>query len=355
MKKVLKISSLVILGLIVVVGVYTWMVFGPFIKGVMSVEKLDEGLYYIEYKGDDGFDDLLKRGGGENAQALSGYVIDFLTKGYYTPTSLNPKDIPFGCSTLATHTPDGGMMMGRNFDFTSATAMIMHTVPDKGYESYSTFNMEFFGFGKNWQPESFTNKYMALAGIFFALDGINERGFAIADLMAGDKAETHQRTGKPALTTTSALRYLLNRAATVDEALELLRSIDMHSDIGAAHHYAMADVTGRSVVVEYVDYQMVVTETPAVTNHYLCEAKRNVGLQKWDNRFEELNKHYAINEGVMSEQTLTETIESVALPPREGLFMGTAWTMVMDLSNPSVTYYSRRHFDKPFHFKLGNK
>ena len=37
MKKVLKISSLVILGLIVVVGVYTWMVFGPFIKGVMSV------------------------------------------------------------------------------------------------------------------------------------------------------------------------------------------------------------------------------------------------------------------------------------------------------------------------------
>jgi hypothetical protein len=26
--------------------------------------------------------------------------------------------------------------------------------------------------------------------------------------------------------------------------------------------------------------------------------------------------------------------------------------MVMDLKHPSVTYYSRRHFDKPFHFEL---
>ena len=35
--------------------------------------------------------------------------------------------------------------------------------------------------------------------------------------------------------------------------------------------------------------------------------------------------------------------------------MGTAWTLVMDLTNPSVTYYSRRHFDKPFHFEFERK
>jgi len=68
--------------------------------------------------------------------------------------------------------------------------------------------------------------------------------------MAGDDAVTQQETGKPALTTTSAINYLLKNAATVDEALELLRGIDMHSDIGAAHHYAIADASGKSVVVE---------------------------------------------------------------------------------------------------------
>ena len=31
---------------------------------------------------------------------------------------------------------------------------------------------------------------------------------------------------------------------------------------------------------------------------------------------------------------------------------GTLWTIVMDLTHPSVTYYSLRHFDKPFHFEL---
>ena len=55
--------------------------------------------------------------------------------------------------------------------------------------------------------------------------------------------------------------------------------------------------------------------------------------------------------GVMNERQLTEAIEAVSQPEREG-FLGTAWTMVMDLKHPSVTYYSRRHFDKPLHFEL---
>ena len=39
----------------------------------------------------------------------------------------------------------------------------------------------------------------------------------------------------------------------------------------------------------------------------------------------------------------------------EGRHMGTAWTLVMDLTLPSITYYSRRHFDKPFRFDFERK
>ncbi|MBQ3656751.1 MAG: hypothetical protein II956_07900 [Bacteroidales bacterium] len=46
-------------------------------------------------------------------------------------------------------------------------------------------------------------------------------------------------------TTTAALAYLLKKAASVDQALELLKNIDMHSDIGTAHHYAIADASGK--------------------------------------------------------------------------------------------------------------
>ena len=47
MKKVLKISLLAILALVIVFGVYTWNLFGPMVKGAMSVKKLDDGLYYM--------------------------------------------------------------------------------------------------------------------------------------------------------------------------------------------------------------------------------------------------------------------------------------------------------------------
>jgi len=321
----------------------------------MSVRMLDEGLYYMEYKGDDGFAGLMESGGGRSAGELTGYVMRFLFQGRQQPQAGNPVPADFGCSALTTRTPEGGVLMGRNFDFNSATGIVLHTVPDQGYETYTTFNTNFLGFGEGWLPEGMQNQFMALATLFFALDGINEKGLAIADLMAGDAAQTHQSSGKPALTTTSAICCLLKNAATVDEALELLRAIDMHSDIGAAHHYAISDASGRSVVVEYVDNQMVVVESPAVANHYLCASKLNVGLIEGDRRYDYLCRQIEANNGTMGKQQLTEAMAAVSQPEQEGKFLGTAWTMVMDLTNPSVTYYSRRHFDHPFHFDFERK
>jgi predicted choloylglycine hydrolase len=348
MKKGLKITLLSVLGLVIVLGVLVWMEFGALIKGANSCVKLDDRLYYMEYKGDDGFDGLMAKGGFEKADDMVGYIIEFLSKGHYKPEVETSKE-PYGCSALTVKTPDGSVMMGRNFDFPSAIGLIMHCIPDKGYETITTFNVEFYQFGEDFKPEGFKNQYMCLSGLFVALDGINEKGLAIADLMAGDSIETHQRTSKPDLTTTAAISYMLKNAANVDEALKLLEGIDMHSDIGAAHHYAMADVSGRSVVVEYVDNKMVVTESPAVANHYLCEQKLNVGLTEGDDRYDRLCQRFDQTQGVMSEKQLTDAIAAVSQPQRKG-FLGTAWTMVMDLSHPSVTYYSLRHFDKPFHF-----
>jgi hypothetical protein len=351
MKKILKIVFWSLVALVLLVGIGAWSMFGPLVKGALSVEKLDEGLYYLEYKGDDGFDELIARGGGRTSGELADYVMEFLSKGYYRP-SITPAPAQYGCSALTARTPENGVLMGRNFDFSSATGLIMHTVPKRGYETLTTFNVEFLGFGDDWLPEGFTNQYLALSGLFFALDGINEKGLAVADLMAGDEAVTHQETGKPALTTTSAISYLLKNAATVDEALELLRGIDMHSDIGSAHHYAIADASGKSVVVEYVDNEIVVVDSPAVTNHYLCEQKLNVGLYEGDRRYDFLRQQLQEAGGTMDLRQLTTAIASVSQPPAQGDRLGTAWTMVMNLTDRSVTYYSRRHFDKPLHFKL---
>ena len=353
MKKVLKIALFSVMGLVVLLGIAVWMEFGHLVKGANSCVKLDDGLYYMEYKGDDGFDGLMAKGGIAKADELAGYAIEFLSKGHYKPEISTSKQA-YGCSALTVNTPEGDILMGRNFDFTSAIGVIMHCIPDKGYETITTFNVEFYNFGENYKPEGFKNQYMALSVLFFALDGINEKGLAVADLMAGDNAQTNQESGKPALTTTSAICYLLKNAATVDEALDLLRGIDMHSDIGAAHHYAISDASGRSVVAEYVDNRLVVVESHSAANHYLCDEKRNVGLIEGDIRYEWLCRQYDACGGVMDEATLQKVIAAVSQPEREN-WLGTAWTMVMNLTHPSVTYYSRRHFDQPFHFELYGK
>ena len=136
----------------------------------------------------------------------------------------------------------------------------------------------------------------------------------------------------------------------------MLRGIDMNSDPGSAYHLSMADATGRSVAVEYVDNKMVVTDSPFVTNHYLCKEKFEVGLHEGDHRHEKLMEQYNKTGGVMSEEQLTKAIASVTQLPKKGAIVGgTLWTMVMDLTHPQsptirfviLTSLSISHFHGP--------
>ena len=61
-KKGVKFALLGLLGLAIMTGVYLWLMFGQLVQGALSVEKLDDGMYYMEYKGDDGFKELMARG-----------------------------------------------------------------------------------------------------------------------------------------------------------------------------------------------------------------------------------------------------------------------------------------------------
>ena len=339
-------------GLAILVG--AWAVFGPLVKGAMSVKQLDDGLYYMEFKGDDGFEGLIRSGGARSSLEISSYIFRFLSKGFARTPEIAEEAEAYGCSAFTVRDPEDRFLMGRNFDFSESTALILHSRPRNGYESISTFNLRFLGFGEDWKPDSFAHKYMALSCLFVSLDGMNEKGLAIADLMAGDDAETHQDRGKPDLTTTSALRYVLNRAATVDEAIVLLESIDMHSDIGTAHHYAISDASGRSVVAEYIDGELVVTDTPIVTNHYLSDAKFGEGLIPGDNRYDILEDEYVEYLGVFDTESLKNAMESVSQTP-SGSFAGTQWTVLLNLEDLTATYYFRRNFDKAYNFRLGGR
>ncbi len=84
-------------------------------------------------------------------------------------------------------------------------------------------------------------KLKALIGLYAPLDGMNEKGLAVSVNMIFDGATILQNTGKPDITTTTAVRLPLNEAATVEEAIELLKKYDFHASMNFMVHLAIAD------------------------------------------------------------------------------------------------------------------
>lgn len=342
-KKIIKIIwiilALLLVGLLVILA-GAWSMFGEKVKAAQSVQKLEEGVYYMEYTGDYGFDAFLEKGGAASETAMAEYITTFLTGGF-VKAGPNPSAQDFGCSALTVNS-----FMGRNYDWegTDGCAIIVHTKPMNGYESYSTNWLNFMGFGEGWKPEGFANQYMALAAIYVPLDGINEKGLCVADLINGDNEQTHQQTDKADLTTSTAIRMLLDKAATVEEAIDLLGQYDMNSAVGMAHHLAISDATGRSVVIEYIGGEMIVTETPAVTNHYLSEGEKyGIGNEESIARFDRLLEMRSV---ITSAEAMRDTMEAVSY---SGV---TRWSIVYDLEARSFDFYWNRQFDMPHHFEL---
>ena len=183
---------------------------------------------------------------------------------------------------------------------------------------------------------------------------MNEEGLAVSVNMIQDSDVISQDTGKPDLTTTTAIRLLLNQAADVEEALALLGQYDMHSSMGMMVHFALADRSGRSVVVEYVDNEMVVTDTPVVTNFYLADDKKQgIGTAQSHTRYEILMKRLEEDEAMDMEQ-VRDALDSVS-KDNFGEFESTEWSIVFNLNNGEACYYHRENYGNSYVFSVNEE
>ena len=348
----------ILAGIVILLAVFAagaWSMFGTFITAANSIEKLEDGLYAMEYTGDYGFDDFLAQGGAASDGEVANYLVSFLSRGFYKVES-DVQTGQFGCSTICTRDEHGTVFFGRNYDWEVCTAMLVHTVPEDGYESFSTCCLDFLGFGEGYTPDgSMMDRMQTLAAIYVPMDGMNEKGLMVADLMAGDHEETHQQTEKANLTTTTAIRLLLDRAADVDEAIALLGQYDMNSSIGSAHHFSIADASGKSVVVEYVDGEMLVTQTKVVTNHYLADSrKQGVGSEQSHLRFDTLSAHT----GPADAMGVRELLKSVAqknYPQAEDSYEKTMWSIVYCPEGRCADFYFAENYEHQYGLLLQEK
>lgn len=329
--------------ILVCVGLVANHMFGAQYKSAMSITQVREGLYTLTYKGDMGLQELLDQGGSSSSSETAAYISKFLSRGFMD--SSEPDPLSYGCSTLTVKLDDGSYFTGRNFDWFSepGDVAIVRCVPKNGYQSISTCFVPFLGFPKDFKPDNMVNRMIFLSTAYVPLDGMNEKGLAVATLSAGDPELVDQHTGRTNITTTLAIRLLLDRAATVDEAITILQQFDMHSESVDNQHLFISDADGSSVVVEWLDDDMFVAESPICANHYITDCRKKgytVWIETPVSRFDRLARMYE-ESPVMTRKQAQESIFSVMQP-------NTFWTITYDRETLTATYYFGGDTNRPY-------
>lgn len=134
-----------------------------------------------------------------------------------------------------------------------------------------------------------SNEYNILP--YFTLDGINDAGLVvnINVVPTGDNGyTTGTNPDKEDLNTIMIVRYLLDNASSVDEAIELLNNRNIYTPLtdnfAQEFHYMIAD-SNKTVVVEFVNNKMVVLDNENIlTNYYLSTdlTEHAMGLERYN-------------------------------------------------------------------------
>ncbi|WP_091461966.1 carcinine hydrolase/isopenicillin-N N-acyltransferase family protein [Micromonospora inyonensis] len=161
-----------------------------------------------------------------------------------------PTPSPVGCSLFAALGDRDRPLFARNFDWDPNPAMVLRTDPPDGYASVSLVDISYLGLGAD--P---TGDRRLLDAPLLPFDGMNERGLAVG-LAADDNARAEPVPGLPRVGSVRILRLVLDEAATVAEAVRVFQRYNLDFEGGPPLHYLLADETGASAVVEFVDGRM---------------------------------------------------------------------------------------------------
>lgn len=333
------------------------------------------------------FDEFIEQGGVSNDDDLIQFIVDNITKGLI-PISMKAPEV--GCSSFTVIDENGNNLFGRNYDFASTSSLILHTNPGNGrHASISSVDLQFLGLGDG--IDGLMDKLTAIAAAYAPLDGMNDAGVSCGIYMSyqgpGDESySTDQQTDKPDLTSTTMLRMILDYADDVDEAVELVKKYDFHDSANSSFHYMVADASGKSAILEWVNEDATdstdIDGTKRVLKVYYNDKDEMLGEDEAKNNFQYIT-NFIVTPGYYANETQEDMkgldrynyIKNTINPDgtnTEGKFtkekslnllkdLGrrkwnqtvgsdsnniTVWSVLYDLDNLEATWVSNEEFDE---------
>ena len=355
----LAISAVILVALLVFFGVYFTR-----IQTIGSIEQLTDyedgyNLYRMDIKYDYSLDDIIDYGIKDDQTMINAILKEALP---LLPVKIKAPN--FGCTAFTLTDTDGDVHMGRNYDFRKNTsAMLVYCEPKDGYKSIAFAALD--NVSANVPDENIKKELACLTAPFICLDGMNEKGVSIAVLTL-DSEPVRQNTGKPVIATTLAIRLVLDRAATTEEAVELLRSYDMFASSGRDYHFYITDASGDGRVIEYdingEPRELIDTPSEAVTNFFIRHKDKVLPNQKNDiyghgrERYDAVLKVFEDEKGNYTGDTVWNAMKSAAQDPDpDAITSNTQWSVSYNNTDLSADVVIRRHWNDVTHCELENK
>jgi hypothetical protein len=297
-----------------------------------SLVKVNEYPFYVmRYYGDYGFSDYVRLGSG-NADA--------------SVTLSGQRDTAWSCTCFVAFGSPGYPVFGRNFDWNYCVPLLLFTDPPHGYASVSMVDLEYYGYNRNNLPDDVNNRASLLRAPWLPFDGMNEKGVTVG-MMAIPNARSPHDPAKITLGELEAIRLVLDFAGSTDEAIELLKKFNIRMETPPIH-YLIADPTGRSAVVEFLDGTMYVmrnTEPWQVsTNFILYGSGAPSNAPCW--RYNAAYNHLRNSTGQLASQAAMDLLKSVS--------QSTIWSIVYEMSTGGINVDVGKAYDKVLRYTLSD-
>ena len=152
---------------------------------------------------------------------------------------------------------DGGRVLGRNLDWPLDIPGQVVVTPRGVCKALLPWKGEWPSGRREYEPTRWTSRFASITFTRFGRDfiesGMNEAGLSVAQ--ANLYADYPAEDGRAGMSGTQWMQYLLDRYASVDEALAHLH--DLRLD-GEGWHYLLADAGGGCAVIEFHDGRVLV-------------------------------------------------------------------------------------------------
>lgn len=253
------------------------------------------------------------------------------------------------CSVFSTGA-ENSVMMGRNWDNQNVGSIIVSLYHPPGrYSSISFSRAIDMGFPLNTDLEQIRSTGVGnklLLAPFYAMDGINEHGVAVA--LAGVSQTTHRLNGdKERVFVTFLVRKILDQAKNTEDAVDMVdQFIPFDLDVNLLNsHFIVADPSGRSAILEYDQNRWRRVDGNKSWQVLTTKQTYNVSLSSlrekcW--RYRSISEALEEAEGIVSWEAGMRILRNVGQK-------GTTWSVVYSLTTKELYCCVYQKWDIVYH------